>query len=81
MTWMFNYASSFNGDISRWDVRNVRDMSQMFFASQFNSDISRWDVRKVTDMSCMFFRATQFHRDRFRPWMFERMKALGAFAE
>ena len=27
---MFEYAESFNGDISEWNVSNVRDMSKMF---------------------------------------------------
>ena len=27
---MFSGAAAFNGDLSRWDVRNVTDMSNMF---------------------------------------------------
>ena len=30
MDGMFKGAESFNGDLSRWDVRNVTDMSRMF---------------------------------------------------
>ena len=38
----------FNGDISSWDVSNVKDMSAMFWkCKNFNQDISRWDVSKV----------------------------------
>jgi surface protein len=52
---MFNNASSFNGDISSWDVSNVTNMSDMFFqATSFNGDISNWDVSNVTNMSEMF---------------------------
>ena len=41
MSWMFNGASSFNGDISEWDVSGVTDMSGMFaYATSFNGDIS-----------------------------------------
>jgi surface protein len=32
--------SKFTGDISKWDVSNVRDMSKMFKYSKFNGDIS-----------------------------------------
>ncbi len=52
--------SQFNGDISRWNVSKVTNMSCMFYESRFNGDISRWDVSKVTDMSCMFCK-TQFN--------------------
>jgi surface protein len=39
--------SEFNGDISRWDVSKVTDMSGMFSNSEFNGDISRWDVPSI----------------------------------
>ena len=39
MGYMFT-ESEFNGDISKWDVSNVYDMSGMFAESKFNSDIS-----------------------------------------
>lgn len=52
----------FNGDISKWDVRNVKDMREMFYNSKFNGDISKWDVRKVQDMSRMF-RGSKFGGD------------------
>ena len=42
------------GDISKWNVSSVTDMSLMFESSPFNGDISGWDVSKVTDMSRMF---------------------------
>ena len=46
--------NKFNGDISKWNVSNVTDMSSMFFLSNFNGDISRWDVSNVTDMTGIF---------------------------
>ena len=46
--------SKFNGDISKWDVSNVTNMTYMFYGSTFNKDISEWDVSNVTDMSFIF---------------------------
>ena len=44
-------CSSFNQDISKWDVSNVIDMRRMFCnATSFNQDIGEWDVGNVTDM-------------------------------
>ena len=42
---MFDGASSFNSDISRWDVSSVKYMEAMFFfASSFNSELSNWKL-------------------------------------
>ena len=48
---------SFNGDISSWDLSNVKDTSNMFKFSKFNGDISGWDMSNVTDTAKMFFGA------------------------
>lgn len=56
MSKMFN-ESPFNGDISQWDVSNVKNMKQMFCYSKFNGDISKWDVSNVKDMDSMFTNA------------------------
>ena len=48
----------FNGDISEWDVSNVKDMANMFDSCiQFtgiNTDLSKWDVSSVENMNAMF---------------------------
>jgi len=55
MSYMFYYATSFNRDISEWDVSSVIYMGYMFsYADSFNQDISGWDVSNVTDMEAMF---------------------------
>ena len=48
-------GTTFNGDISNWDVSNVENMSNMFYECEsFNQDISNWDVSNVIDMRYMF---------------------------
>ena len=64
MNFMFRGATSFNGDISSWNVSNVTGMLYMLgFTSSFNSDISNWDVSNVTNMLAMFHSATSFNVD------------------
>jgi surface protein len=50
----FPLLKKFNGDISLWDVSNVKNMSGMFEESDFDGDISLWDVSKVETMESMF---------------------------
>merc|ERR1712032_1210372 len=61
---MFSEASSFNQDLSKWDVSAVKAMWSMFTgASAFNQDLSKWDVSAVTDMGSMFYGAFNFNQD------------------
>ena len=40
MTNMFREVRSFNGDISKWNMSSVKDMSLMFFgATSFDGDL------------------------------------------
>ena len=64
MNGMFRGASSFQSDLSQWDVSQVTNMAYMFYgASSFQSDLSQWDVSQVTDMAHMFNGASSFQRD------------------
>ena len=59
MIYMFHGCSSLDSlpDISKWDTKNVTDMSYMF--SECTSlkslpDISKWDLNKKLDKKYMF---------------------------
>jgi surface protein len=60
----FQSATSFNFDISGWNVANVTNMSSMFLsATAFNQNIGSWNVANVTSMSSMFESATAFNQN------------------
>ena len=66
MSYMFS-NSKFNGDISGWNVSNVKDIGRMFQYSEFigeNGDISIWDVSNVKNMHCVFY-GSKFNGDIF----------------
>jgi len=52
--WGMFKNSQFNGDISKWDVSNVKDMSNMFEKSEFNRDISKWKLNNKVNIDDMF---------------------------
>lgn len=51
---LFNKFKTFDGDISEWDVSNVKDMTDMFRDSEFRGDISGWNVDNVECFFPMF---------------------------
>lgn len=64
MTNLFQNATTFNEDISTWDVSSVTTMLNMFRnAYSFNQDISAWDVSGVTSMQDLFYDARTFNQD------------------
>ena len=68
MTHLFSEAyagyglAKFNGDISGWNVSNVKNMNSMFWFAKFNQPIGDWDVSNVTTMKDMFNAATSFNQ-------------------
>ena len=61
---MFSNATSFNGDLSGWNLSTVTRTSSMFEdATSFNGNISTWDMSNVTDVRFMFGGATSFNGD------------------
>ena len=81
MTSMFRSASSFNGDLSSWNVSRVEDMGRMFeSASSFNGNLSFWDVSRVTDMNSMFFGASAFNKD-ISSWDVSGVEDMGRMFE
>ena len=58
-----NNPTSFNQDISNWDVSNVDIMTGMFSsATSFNQPIENWNVSKVRSMAYMFSGAKSFNQ-------------------
>ncbi len=64
MSYMFDNARAFNGNIGHWNVSQVSNMSYMFYvATAFNGNIGTWNVGAVTNMEAMFDGATSFNQD------------------
>ena len=66
MRYMFSGCSSLNNlpDISKWDTKNVKDMSFMFSRCRsLNNlpDISKWDIKSVKYMNNMFSRCSSLN--------------------
>ena len=66
---MFSY-SHFNGNISEWDVSNVRVMNDMFSNSPFNQDISGWQLPHIQKDDTVFYKCNI--AERFKPALFKK---------
>jgi surface protein len=63
MSFLFRF-STFNEDISGWDVRSVTNMESMFQgATAFDQNIGAWNVGSVTNMKSMFQDAYAFNQN------------------
>ena len=69
-------ATSFNQDISAWDVSGVTLFFNLFFgATSFNQDIGSWNVSNGTSLQSMFFNATSFDQN-LGAWTFKNSANL-----
>lgn len=60
---VFFNASTFNSDISSWNVSQVTSFRSAFQgASSFNSPLTSWDTSSLTEMRYMFRDATSFNQ-------------------
>ncbi len=61
---MFLNASNFDGDVTTWDVSNIRNMDGIFReALAFNQPIGNWNVRLVENLNAIFFGSDSFNQD------------------
>ena len=57
-------CSTFNEDLSGWNVGSGTNMYEMFYAAtSFNGDVSSWNVGSVWHMGGMFRSASSFNGD------------------
>tara|TARA_Y200000002_G_scaffold361417_1_gene347494 strand:- start:11335 stop:11787 length:453 start_codon:yes stop_codon:yes gene_type:complete len=66
-SYVFYSQSSFNEDITHWDVSSVYDMSYMLYdAKSFNQDLSNWCVSNLATTPVNFSKGSELH-DEFQP--------------
>jgi surface protein len=71
LTSMFNGCTSFNSDLSRWNVANAINLDCMFVCcTSFNSDLSRWEVANaIPFINGMFHGCDLFDRTFVATWL------------
>ena len=63
MSNMFHACTSFNQDLSDWNVYKVQNMTGMFSnCTMFNQPLNNWDVSNVQNMNEMFYSCTNFNK-------------------
>ena len=81
MNGLFQNKSTFNSDISFWDVSNVTDMRYMFSgATSFDQNLNNWNVSNVTNMRYMFSSAVAFNGD-ISQWDVSSVDIMGQMFE
>ena len=79
MVSLFQFNSTFNGDITGWNVSSVISMDNMFLgATSFNQPIGNWEFPNVTDMNHMFSYALSFNQD-LSKWDLSKKKKYKIF--
>jgi hypothetical protein len=60
----FANKTTFNEDISGWNMENVENTYSMFYGAEaFNQYIGDWNMGNVTNTSHMFYQASEFNQD------------------
>jgi surface protein len=67
---MFDGCTSFNSDLSRWNVTNATNLCSMFaYCTSFNINVSQWDVANaIENMDGIFYRCDSFDRTFVAIW-------------
>jgi surface protein len=74
---LFYGCTSFNQDISGWDVSNVSSMGSVFQGCKaFNQPLNTWNVSNVTIMGFMFANAENFNQP-LNSWDVSKVKDMG----
>ena len=62
MSNLFEANTTFNEDISSWDVSNVTDIGYMFngVSTAFNQSLDDWNTSNVSNMKAVFKEAFKF---------------------
>lgn len=66
----------FNGDVSEWDVHNMKSCKFMFSCTQFDGDLSQWDVSNCENFNSMFNRTSHFTGKGLENWNIRSAKIL-----
>lgn len=63
ISYMFSGCTSFNQDISSWDISRVTNTSYLFSRAYFyNQPLDNWNTSAVTNMAGMFNEASNFNQ-------------------